>query len=119
MQIKIDENNYIIGYAIIGSIENGIEINDIPKDVQENPHCYKYIDGVFVFNDTIENEQEKEKLLQQELVDIKKWMNDTDYYILKVFRGNWLPDDPRYLDYLNQYNIKKARMDEIVSILKE
>ena len=59
-----------------------------------------------------ENEK-KEKLLQQELSDIKQWMNDTDYYILKVFRGNWQPDDPRYTEYLKKYEEKYQRKQEI------
>jgi len=64
----------------------------------------------------IEAEIEK-SLLFEERQSILYWMADTDYIPLKVMRGNWTVDDDRYIQYLKDYDMKKARKDEIESIL--
>jgi len=56
--------------------------------------------------------------LQREKIEILNWFNDTDYMVLKVFRGNWSADDNRYIKYLDEYELKKARYDEIENTLK-
>ena len=63
MLLKLDENNYIQGYAVVGGIEGGIEVNlneaDIPYPYYE---AYQYIDGEIILdedklNEIIEAEQ--------------------------------------------------------------
>lgn len=63
MFLKLDENNYIQGYAIIGGIEGAIEVEldeaDIPFPYYE---AYQYIDGQIILdedklNELIEAEQ--------------------------------------------------------------
>lgn len=63
MLLKLDENNYIQGYAIVGGIEGGIEVDlneaDIPYPYYE---AYQYIDGEIILdedklNELIEAEQ--------------------------------------------------------------
>ena len=46
MFIKLDENNYIQGYAIIGGLEGAIEVDLDEADIPF-PHyeAYRYIDG--------------------------------------------------------------------------
>lgn len=63
MFLKLDENNYIQGYAIIGGIEGGIEVNLDETDIPF-PHyeAYQYLDGEIVLdkdklNELIEAEQ--------------------------------------------------------------
>ena len=65
MFLKLDENNYIEGYAIIGGLEDAIEVelgeSDIPFPHYE---AYQYIDGKIVLdedklNEIIETEQNK------------------------------------------------------------
>ena len=53
MQIVMNKNNEIISYALIGSIKNGIEINDIPSRfiIDFKPRLYVYSNGQIVLNE--------------------------------------------------------------------
>jgi len=57
MFLKLDENNYIKGYAVIGSIEGAIEVDlneiDIPYPHYE---AYRYLDGQVVLDENKLNE---------------------------------------------------------------
>ena len=52
MFLKLDENNYIEGYAIIGGLEGAIEVDLDETDIP-HPHCeaYQYIDGNFILDE--------------------------------------------------------------------
>lgn len=63
MLLKLDENNYIQGYAIIGGLEGAIEVDLNEEDIPF-PHyeTYQYIDGKIILdkiklNEIISNEQ--------------------------------------------------------------
>ena len=63
MFLKLDENNYIEGYAIIGGLEGAIEVDLDETDIPF-PHyeAYQYIDGKIILdeaklNEIIESEQ--------------------------------------------------------------
>ena len=118
MQILIDKNNLIIGYATIGNIENGINIEIIPQEVQNKPMSYKYVEGKFIYDSNFIDKNVQTELLQKEMQKIKTWFSETDYKALKVFRGNWSITDSRYLSYVEEYNLKKAHYDEIEILLK-
>ena len=53
MFLKLDENNYIEGYAIIGGIEDAIEVDlsesDIPYPYYQ---AYQYIDGEIILDES-------------------------------------------------------------------
>ena len=57
MFLKLDENNYIEGYAIIGGIEGAIEV-DLDEAAIPFPHCeaYRYIDGEITLDEEKLNE---------------------------------------------------------------
>ena len=57
MFLKLDENNYIEGYAIIGGIEGAIEV-DLEETEMPFPHCeaYQYIDGKIILDENKLNE---------------------------------------------------------------
>lgn len=57
MFLKLDENNYIEGYAIIGGLEGAIEVDLIEEDIPF-PHCeaYQYIDGEIILDENKLNE---------------------------------------------------------------
>ena len=57
MFLKLDENNYIEGYAIIGGLEGAIEIDLNEEDIPF-PHyeAYKYIDGKIILDENKLNE---------------------------------------------------------------
>lgn len=52
MFLKLDENNYIEGYAIIGGLEGAIEVDLIEEDIPF-PHyqAYRYIDGEIILDE--------------------------------------------------------------------
>lgn len=52
MFLKLDENNYIEGYAVIGGIEGAIEVNLDEADIPF-PHyeAYQYIDGEIILDE--------------------------------------------------------------------
>lgn len=63
MLLKLDANNYIQGYAIIGGLEGAIEVDLNEEDIPF-PHyeAYQYIDGKIILdkiklNEIISNEQ--------------------------------------------------------------
>lgn len=57
MFLKLDENNYIEGYAIIGGLEGAIEV-DLDEAEIPFPHyeAYQYIDGEIVLDENKLNE---------------------------------------------------------------
>ena len=57
MFLKLNENNYIEGYAIIGCIEGAIEVDLTEEDIPF-PHCeaYQYIDGKIILDENKLNE---------------------------------------------------------------
>jgi hypothetical protein len=74
---------------------------------------YTYENGNFIFHT---DNLDKEKL-QIELMDIQSWFASTDYIPNKIITGEWLETDQRWIDYLSQRTIKRARQDEINTIL--
>ena len=57
MFLKLDENHYIQGYAIIGGIEGAIEVELDETDIPY-PHyeAYQYIDGEIILDENKLNE---------------------------------------------------------------
>ena len=57
MFLKLDENNYIEGYAIIGGIEGSIEVDLTEEDIPF-PHyeAYQYINGKIILDENKLNE---------------------------------------------------------------
>lgn len=57
MLLKLDENNYIQGYAIIGGLDGAIEV-DLKEEDIPFPHyeAYQYIDGQLILDEERLNE---------------------------------------------------------------
>ena len=57
MFLKLDENNYIEGYAVIGGLDGAIEVDleesDIPFPYYE---AYQYLDGQLILDENKLNE---------------------------------------------------------------
>ena len=69
MYLKLDENNYIQGYAIIGGLEGAIEVDLEESDIPF-PHyeAYRYVNGQIVLDENKLNEiieQEKNQSLSE------------------------------------------------------
>lgn len=57
MFLKLDDNNYIEGYAVIGGLEGAIEVDLDETDIPF-PHyeAYQYIDGKIILDENKLNE---------------------------------------------------------------
>ena len=57
MFLKLDKNNYIEGYAVIGGLEGAIEV-DLDETEIPFPHyeAYQYIDGKIILDEKKLNE---------------------------------------------------------------
>ena len=57
MFLKLNDNNYIEGYAVIGGLEGAIEV-DLTEDDIPFPHyeAYQYIDGQIILDENKLNE---------------------------------------------------------------
>ena len=92
MQILLDKNNLIVGFAEVGSLEGGIEIlNPVLPDtfIAEFKSCkFKYEDGVVSYNkDFVDGEantqlksvneslEEKIKVLEQKVAELEEIVN--------------------------------------------
>lgn len=71
---------------------------------------YLYKNNKFV-KTTIFKEQVK---LRIELDEIRNWLAQNDWIPNKIIVGEWETTDPRWLDYLKERAIKRARQDEII-----
>lgn len=62
MQIKIDDKDNVILVTLVGTIDDGIDVDDIPNEVLNNFDKYKYVNNIFVLRDDLfEKELEKAK----------------------------------------------------------
>ena len=60
------------------------------------------------------DEQQKTLILaQEELWEIQKWFSDNDWIVNKIVVGEWSTDDERWLNYLAERKVKRARQDEL------
>jgi hypothetical protein len=56
--------------------------------------------------------------LQLELQDIQRWLRQNDWKPNKITTGEWTTDDPRWIQYLSEREIKRARQDEISALME-
>ncbi len=63
-------------------------------------------------------EEEKQSLLNHNIThekeSILKWLADNDWKVNKIVVGEWTKEDPRWLSYLEERQIKRNRLDELV-----
>jgi len=85
----------------------------------ENFNDYYYIDGTVVINSEPRLLEEYKISLQIELNQIKKWFYDTDYFPHKIITREWQENDERWVEYLAERQIKRARKDVLEELLKD
>lgn len=62
MKISLDENKYIISFAVIGDVENSIEADLSVEDFNNLPcFVYKYENGVLTLDEEKKKEWEEEQ----------------------------------------------------------
>ena len=82
----------------------------------------KLVNKVITKCSLIPNDNSQEILIsnaKQEIIEIHKWLSDNDWKFNKVFLGEWAEDDTRWLEYLEERRIKRARLDYLELTLKE
>ena len=61
----------------------------------------------------MDEEQKTLILAKEELWEIQKWFSDNDWIVNKIVVGEWSTDDERWLNYLAERKVKRARQDEL------
>lgn len=118
--ILTDEQGYIKSFGSTDCFAEGIEI-DIEESIFYELDKYKYVDGILTldlehYNQQLETINQYEQL-NDELISITQWYKDHDYYPNKIITGEWLSTDQRWIDYLAERLVKRARYDEICELL--
>ena len=63
MRIQLDENKYIVAYAIVGDVENSIEADLSIEDFNDLPcFVYKYENGVLTLDEGKKKEWEESQV---------------------------------------------------------
>ena len=123
--LTLDQNNYILTMktAIDGEYE-------VPDDINlDFINCYQLVDGEFVFDETKYEEIKHQDDVNDEIEDLEKKLNETDYIIARwgeelVALDNpltWITDVIRinnkyrqmYLKALLDRKIWRARIEEL------
>ena len=88
MQILLDKNNYFTGsYAIVGDIEGGIEVKELPPmEDHKKMLAYKLENEKWIFDENkyqeiLNTEAEEEK--QAKIKELQSELNESDYKIIK------------------------------------
>ena len=123
--LTLDQNNYILTLktAIDGEY-------DVPDDINlDFINCYQLVDGEFVFDEDKYNEVKGQDGVNEEIEDLEKKLNSTDYIIARwgeelVSLDNpltWIADvisinrkyRNMYLEALRNRKIWRARIEEL------
>ena len=92
--IKLNEKGYIEAFTINSVIEGGVEVDNIPTDVQLCWRAYKYINGEFVKDDREQLSIEKNSAIELA----------SSCCSATIYDGLWIEYDGKKLHY--SYNIK-------------
>lgn len=114
----INSNNIITGYTIIPFNENlptleltEEEVSKIKCGYTQLTDDHQLIYNTDVYQTTINT--------RKELQTIQKWFIDNDWKVNKIVIGEWKTTDSRWLDYLTERTIKRARQDELNKLLNK
>lgn len=95
-------------------LEGFIEV-EVPKDYKDIEILTKFIykNGKFIETDTFLNLNK----LQFELDEIQVWLSKNDWIPNKIITGEWKATDERWLQYLEERKVKRARQDELKEVV--
>jgi len=114
---------WVDGTKINGIYNRKFSSNQFELDLTEAQLAYLkanslgayYIDGKVVYKnlDKIALRQQLEK----EQADILQWLLENDWKVNKIVVGEWTKEDPRWLSYLQERQVKRNRLEEIENVL--
>lgn len=112
----INADNIITGYTIIPFNEDLPTLELTEEEVSKIKCGYTKLtdDRKLIYN--IEDYQNTINA-RQELQKIQKWFVDNDWKVNKIVIGEWATTDERWLGYLKERAIKRARQDELNEFL--
>jgi hypothetical protein len=118
LYILKDKKDHIQSYSEIqseGMIE--IEVENIPEDFDVNFFAYKFSNNKLIFDSNYHKSILDIHNIQFEKDELLKWLFDNDWKVNKIIVGEWNIEDPRWIDYKNERQIKRKRLDEINTLL--
>lgn len=90
MEICINEKNEITSYAILGSLIDGIQIDNqnVPSDFEDNFQYRSYIyENGEIKNNPIFSSIKRAEEIEQEIIILKQQLFNTDYKTMKYIEG--------------------------------
>ena len=109
MQIQVDENGKITGYAAVGGFVGGIDIETVPENFEKlfMPNRYIYESGLIMEDPNFELSKDN-SILISEIDEIKAQLGATDYKALKYMEG-WLTEE----EYAPIKSLRQSLRDQI------
>ena len=98
MKVQLDNNGYFTGnYAIIGDIDGGIEVSELPDLTENKSKAWKYENDTWTFDKEkyktileevkIRDEKEESIMTNEELTDS---VNDLNDVVIEMSKGELL-----------------------------
>jgi len=114
---------FLDGTKINGLYNRKISPSQIELDLTQEQYDYLvenslgayYENGKIVYKNLEAIKQRQS--LEKEQADILQWLADNDWKVNKFVVGEWTKEDPRWIEYLNQRQIKRNRLEQIESVL--
>jgi hypothetical protein len=114
---------FLQGTKINGLYNRRISASQIELNLTQEQYDYlsknifaaHFENGKIVYKN-LESIKQKQAL-EKEQADILQWLADNDWKVNKIVVGEWAKEDPRWIEYLNQRQIKRSRLEQIESML--
>ena len=103
------ENDYVVSLELSTS-KDAIEIPDEVYNSNDLT-CYKFIDGKFTFDDVKKAEMEQKAKDQEEINQLKAYLNSTDYIWNSIKEGDATKED--YAEILEKRHQARMRIREL------
>ncbi|WP_294468399.1 DUF2977 domain-containing protein [uncultured Anaerofustis sp.] len=120
MNIKLNENDFVVGYSTMGGIDGGIDyIGNVPDDFEDQYYAYYLKNDILIKDDSKIIQRQHRKDLIMELEELYLWFEEYDNQIKQFNRcsrmGISYDRDITKLD--SEAKSKQLRIREIRNIL--
>jgi hypothetical protein len=116
--LMIKNNSIQITKEMIEIIQDSRDMN-LSADLKEEVREVLGLEDDTVPFDQLHDAKEEEKItLNYELTMISQWFIENDWKPNKIITGEWTTNDPRWIQYLSEREVKRARQDEISALIE-